>query len=249
MNTFAPYDKRYPADLIKNDCKRLALLLLTALTLTATAGAQDMSVDAILENLRASADSLSDASFLLAGQLVDLDGSAVDLEIAVRVITDLNLARAEFIQPDALADNFLIVDDEAVYNYLYLTNQVTILNASDPDALGGLIEAGDAELAVDFSTDLSELFDGWEAEVLGYDSSPVGNLYLLRFNNQDVITNVHYVEAQVVEDAWTPYRLVFYEENGEVLADLTFRDFERNPGLDPADLRFIPGDAEVFDER
>jgi outer membrane lipoprotein-sorting protein len=249
VNTFAPYDKRYPADLIKNDCKRLALLLLTALTLTATAGAQDMSVDAILENLRASADSLSDASFLLAGQLVDLDGSAVDLEIAVRVITDLNLARAEFIQPDALADNFLIVDDEAVYNYLYLTNQVTILNASDPDALGGLIEAGDAELAVDFSTDLSELFDGWEAEVLGYDSSPVGNLYLLRFNNQDVITNVHYVEAQVVEDAWTPYRLVFYEENGEVLADLTFRDFERNPGLDPADLRFIPGDAEVFDER
>lgn len=249
MNTFAPYDKRYPADLIKNGYKRLALLLLTALTLTATAGAQDMSVDAILENLRASADSLSDASFLLAGQLVDLDGSAVDLEIAVRVITDLNLARAEFIQPDALADNFLIVDDEAVYNYLYLTNQVTILNASDPDALGGLIEAGDAELAVDFSTDLSELFDGWEAEVLGYDSSPVGNLYLLRFNNQDVITNVHYVEAQVVEDAWTPYRLVFYEENGEVLADLIFRDFERNPGLDPADLRFIPGDAEVFDER
>lgn len=229
----------------------LVALLLSLLLLAPLASAQTLSAEEILENLRATAEATADLRFVLVGELQERDGSAIALELNIAAIPDLQLARAEFVQPDALADNIVIVDGEVVYNYLFLTNQVTILNASDPDALGGLIEvpAEDAGLDFDFSLDVSTLFEGWEVEVLGYEASPAGDVYRLRFTNLDLSAELGYVEAQIVDGEWVPHALTLFDQEGGLVADLFFRDLVRNPGLEPAALRALPADAEVFDER
>ena len=130
---------------------------------------------------------MQDASFLLTGSLYDADGTEIPLEIETQVMPVEEVGRAFFIQPDALADNFIVVDDDAVYNYLFLTNQVTVLDISDPDALGGLFPEAEArgpkkpQEEFDFSLNLDKLFLGWEMSVEGYSESPAGNVYDLRF--------------------------------------------------------------------
>lgn len=229
-----------------------ALTLLVALA--ALASAQDLTADEIMAELEASAESLQDATFTVTGKLIDTDGQVIDLEIETQIIPDEELVRGFIIQPDALADNFIIVDGDTVYNYLFLTNQVTILDTSDPDALGGLFPRAEAEVEeaqeeLNLSLNLERLFIGWEVEVMGYEESPVGNVYLLRFTNEETDANIAYVDAKVVDEAWYPYKLEFVTDEGETLAQLTFNDFVRDPGLDPEELRYIPPDAEIIDER
>lgn len=125
---------------------RRALQGALAALLVGAASAQDLSADEVLENLEARTQALQDASFLLTGTIFDADGQEIILEVETDFIPDEELVRAYFIQPDALADNFVIVDGDTVYNYLFVTNQVTILNANDPDALGGLLPEVEDEL-------------------------------------------------------------------------------------------------------
>jgi outer membrane lipoprotein-sorting protein len=225
------------------------LILFLALVASPLAAAQDLGSEEILENLRSTAEALTDVRFVLSGELQEGDGSVIALELEVAAIPDLQLARAEFVLPDALADNIVIVDGDAVYNYLFLTNQITILSADDPDALGDLIEVPSEGADLDLSFDVSALFEGWDVEVLGYEESPVGDVYNLRFSNQNLGAEVSHVEAQVVDGEWVPYRLTLFDIDGSILTTLVFTDLVKDPGLEPAALRALPADAEVFDER
>ncbi len=228
------------------------LLLLTATLLAALASlatAQDLSADDVLARMKERAETLRDASFLLTGNLIDPDGTEIALEIEVELVTEPQVARAYFIQPDALADNFIVLDGDAVYNYVFLTNQVTVFDANDPDALGGLLPAEQDGRALELTLDLDRLFAGWEVEVADYLDTPEGSAYLLRFRNGDPEAVVTSVEATVLDELWTPYQLVFYQSASSVLADLAFEHLALDQGLDPEDVAFIPDDAEVIDER
>jgi outer membrane lipoprotein-sorting protein len=232
---------------------RLLLALIAFFALAATQ-AQELSEEELLEQLQASAESLQDASFVLTGRLYDAGGGAIELEIEVQTIPGEELVRAYFIQPDALADNFVIVDGRAVYNYLFLTNQVTILPIDDPDALGGLfpdVQADIEEQAAefDFSLNLERLFQGWTMTIERYGETPLGNAYFLRFDNEEEGANIGYVLAQVLDEVWVPYRLDFILADGTPLAELVIEAFVRDQGLAASELRFIPPDAEVIDER
>ncbi len=224
-------------------------LAIFSLALSLNARAQNLSADEILENIAASAESLQDSSFTLDGQIIDFEGNALELEVEVQIIPGLELARVYFLQPDALADNFIVLDQQDVYNYLFLTNQVQIFNASDPDALGGLFPEADSGENLDISIDLSRMFEGWEVSVEGYENSPVGDVYLLRLVNQDQAADIGYINASIVDNDWRPYRLELIDAGGDIVAELVFNDFLRDQGLEPADLRFIPADAEIIDER
>ena len=230
----------------------LAKLALTLLTLFAFASvtAQDLSAEEILEQLEQRAQTTQDASALVTGSLYDADGTEINLEVDVQFIAEEQLTRAEFYQPDALADNFVVVDGDAVYNYLYVTNQVTILNASDPDALGSLFPEVEEEVEGSFNAtpDINRLFNGWEASVEGYGESPAGNAYTMRFDGVNE-GPVDHVNAVIIDGEWFPYSLEFVQSDGSVLADITFEDYTVDNGLDPEELRFIPPDAEVFDDR
>ena len=226
-------------------------MLVSLVLLAPLAFAQNLSADEILANLEARSDALQDVSFLLTGTLYDTDAQEIALEVESQFIPGEELAKAYFIQPDALADNFIVADGETVYNYLFVTNQVTILNASDPEALGGLLPEGQTEGNVNLTPDLGRLFgpDNWEATVESYEESENGPVYRLRFENLEENTSVAAVTATVLDTEWLPQTLNFLKENGEPLAELQFQDYAVDTGLDPAELRELPQDAERIDER
>jgi outer membrane lipoprotein-sorting protein len=242
-----------PHTLFVPSTSRRALLGALAALTVGTASAQELSADEVLANLEARTQALQDASFLLTGTIFDTDGQEILLEVEADFIPDEELLRAYFIQPDALADNFVILDGDTVYNYLFVTNQVTILNANDPDALGGLLPEVEEELegSVNLTPDLGRFFgsDSWEASVEGYEESPDGPVYRLRFDNLDEGANVAYVTATILDGEWLPQSLVIVQANGSPLAELFFEDYLLDSGLDPEELRFIPPDAERIDER
>ncbi len=213
--------------------------------------AQDLSQDEVLANLKERAASLHDAKFLLTGKLVDADGTEYPLEIDVQIIPEMNLARADFYQPDALADNFILVDGEKLYNYIFLTNQATLLNANDPDALGGLLggESDAGEKTFKLNLNLEEIFQGWDSSVMGYEESPEGNVYLIQFDNVEQNVVIHKVIGRVLDGKWIPYSLMFYGENDALLAELIFNNFETDLNPNPDDLRYLPDDVEIIDQR
>ena len=225
-------------------------LTLSLLFTFALASAQNLSAQEILDKLEAKAEATQDISALVTGSLFDSDGTEIKLEVDLQFVADEQLTRAEFYQPDALADNFVIIDGNAVYNYLYVTNQVTILNASDPDALGSLFPDLQDEVDQNFNAtpNINRLFNGWEATVEGYGESPAGNAYTMRFDGVND-GPVDHVNAVILDGEWLPYSLEFVQPDGNVLANLVFENYQVDSGLAPADLRFIPPDAEVFDDR
>lgn len=233
----------------------LALLLVGLAAAPALAqedAALDLDAEGVLERLQQRAEALQDASFLLTGRIVDPDGTEIPLEVEVAIIPEGRAASAYFLQPDALTDNQIVWDDEAVYNYVYLTNQVTVFDAGDPDALGGLLaqQASEADPSeFELSLDLAEVFDGYDVTLVETVETPVGPAYRLRFDNIDTEANIDHVVADVVAGAWYPYTVEFFQAAERPLATLVIEGFEADTGLDRADVTYLPDDAEVFDER
>ena len=245
-----PHAFRQPATLLNGLCLVLALM--------GYGSAQTLSADQVLANLQTSGETLQDASFTLTGSVTEQSSADTPLELNVQLIPEQKLIRADILQPAALADNFIVVDDQAFYNYLFVTNQVSVLNTNDPDALAGLFPDAQAQVEeageeFDFDLSLDSLSEGWDVALEGYGESPVGNVYTLRFTNQDETATVRYVNAEIVDGEgngnWYPYTLTFLNADSTSLASLAFENFKRDTGLDPADLRFIPRDAEIIDER
>ncbi len=229
----------------------VTLVPVTSVLLTPLARAQDLSADEVLANLEARSNALQDVSFLLTGTLYDTDAQEIALEVESQFIPGEELVKAYFLQPDALTDNFIVADGETVYNYLFVTNQVTILDASDPEALGGLLPEGQQGGAVNLTPDLGRLFssDSWKATVEGYEESDGGPVYRLRFDNLEPNANIDHVTTTILDIEWLPQTLTFAQENGSTLAELQFQDYAVDTGLDPAELRELPGDAERIDQR
>ncbi len=230
--------------------KHLPRLALALALLGGVAAAQDpLPVETVLENVTEAARGLQDASFLLTGKIVDVDGTEFPLEIEIRVMPGESLASAYIVQPDALADNEIVLDGGAVYSYSFLTHQVTIFDADDPDALGGMLPAGQDGATANLSLDLGEILAGYDAEFVDLQESPDGTVYQLRFSNRDRGAMILDVDALVLASDWLPRRLVFREEGGRVVAELNAEQLVTDQGLDPDDVRALPDDAEIIDNR
>lgn len=154
---------------------RKALFFATLLVpaLSSAAVAQDLSADEVLTKLEERSTSLTDAYFLLTGTVFDADTQEYALEVDVQFIPGEELARADIYQPDALADNFIIADGNTVYNYLFVTNQVTILNADDPQALGDLLPEGQG------AVNLTPTWAGFSSRTIGSRQSRVTRIRTL----------------------------------------------------------------------
>jgi outer membrane lipoprotein-sorting protein len=229
---------------------RRALLAL-ALLVSATAAAQaqnDADAQAVLDRVAATAEALQDATFLLTGRLIDADGTEIALELETQVVPGERAASVYVLQPDALADNIIVLDGDAVYNYTFLTHQVTIFDADDPDALGGLVGAGeDGEMNVTF--DLEALFGGYEASLGGRADTPHGPADVLRLDNLEEGARIAWVQATVPEATSLPHRLELHGPDDALLAELVFEDLRTDVGLTAEEVTYLPEDAEVIDER
>ncbi|HLV13459.1 MAG TPA: hypothetical protein VKY42_13505 [Trueperaceae bacterium] len=229
---------------------RLRALAAAAVLVAGAAGAQEpLPVDTVLDNVTAAARELRDAAFLLTGRVVDVDGTEFPLEIEVQVMPGEDLASAYIIQPDALADNQIVLDGAAVYSYSFLTHQVTIFDADDPDALGGMLPAGQDGATANLSLDLGQILAGYDATVVAVEEGDEGTVYVLNFQNRDREAMILDVDAWVLAADWLPRRLVFKEADGRVVAELNAEQLVIDQGLDPDDVRALPEDAEVIDNR
>jgi outer membrane lipoprotein-sorting protein len=223
---------------------RLTLLALVAALLAAPAHAQDRSVDAVLAALEASAAAIVDLEFVLEGELIDEAGQTFRLEVEVLAIPSEPAIGLYILQPDAIADNQIVVVGDEVRNYTFLTNQVSLFDTSDPDAFGGLIEPS-ADGSLPLSLDLAAVFAGWDATIEADD----GDTVTVRFVNRDPAAAMQTVLATVTTDTWDPVRLVFLRAGDALFADLRFVDWTRDQGLALEDVTYLPEDAEVLDRR
>ncbi len=226
-----------------------ALLALVALQGGRAQAQEALDVDTVLANVTDAARALEDAAFQLTGRLVNPDGTTVALELDILVMPPLSLASAYIIQPDALADNIVLLDGDAVYNYTFLTNQVMIFDADDPDALGGLLPTGEDGATANLDFDLGAIFEGYEASIVELFDGPFGPTYRLHFTNKDPEATILDVEAEVPTADWLPRKLVFMQADGHVLAELNAEALETNVGMSPEQVRELPDDAEVIDNR
>ncbi len=239
-----------PRRLHRTTAPRLLACLALMVWFGPPASAQAPDVDTVLENIKTAADALQDASFTITGRLVDADGTEIPLEVEIQLIPSQQLAGAYIVQPDALADNQIVLDGDVVKNYTFLTNQVTLFDANDPDALGGLLPAGEGgQGSPQISFDIGAIFAGYDAAIADVASADNGNVFTLDFRNKDAAATIATVEALVPASDWLPRSLIFRKSDSSVLAELHADDMRIDQGLDPAEVGYLPQDAEIIDNR
>ena len=227
----------------------LATALFIALPGVAAAQVAALDVDTVLDNIAQAATDLQDAAFLLTGKLVDADSTEIALEVDMMIVPGDSVASAYIILPVALADNQIVLDGPAVYSYTFLTHQVTIFDSTDPDALGGLLPAGEDGASAQISFDLGKVFEGYTATITDVSETDGGQLYTISFSNLDPDALILDVVATVPSSDWLPRSLVFLEADGRVLAELHAENLVIDQGLDVDMVRQLPDDAEVIDNR
>ena len=219
-------------------------LLLAVAAFAPIAEAQERTVDDVLAELEASAAAIVDLEFILEGELIDEAGQTFRLEVEVLALPAEPAIGLYILQPDAIADNQIVVVGDEVRSYTFLTNQVSLFDASDPDAFGGLLEPS-ADGSLPLSLDLAAVFAGWDAAIEADDGATV----TVRFTNRDPAAAMQTVLATVTSDTWDPVQLVFFRAGDALFADLRFVAWTRDQGLSIDDVTYLPEDAEVLDRR
>lgn len=227
--------------------RRTAAALLLAGMLPAATLAQQPAAPEVLQALQDTLNDTADVSFLATGELHAADGTRYQLEIEVEALPQEQLLRLFILQPDALADNFIIVTPDDLYNYNYLTNQIVVYDSGDPQAYGPL--AGDADASFELTLDLGELFAGWDALVTGEVETPDGPAWQLELSNVDVTANITAATLLVLQDSSFPQQVTVITGTGEPLVHIEVSHVEFNTGLTADDLLWYPPDAELIDER
>ncbi|CAN5831305.1 outer membrane lipoprotein carrier protein LolA [soil metagenome] len=230
----------------------LALMVCAAATtsvlvlMASTVQAEGLDASQVLRAIEERTGALNDLTFLLEGEIRDEAGQRIAVEIEVMAMPNLPAASLYIIQPDALADNQVVIDADEIRNYTFLTNQVSVFHADDPDALGGLFpEAAGAT----FDLDVGRVFQGWDVSIVSVEAGPDGEVYELRFDNLAAEAPIDHVLASIDADTWLPFRLVFFRDGDQLFADLRFVDMVVDQGLTRAEVTFLPDDAEVIDRR
>lgn len=218
-------------------------LLAIGLTLVASVAlAQTPSATDIIAKLETTQKSLKDYRARVAGSAEQGD-QKLKLEMDVQAIPPLDLVRVKFNAPDSLADNFIIVDKNTVYNYLFLTNQVTITKLNTAN-VGGF--------NFNFSQ-FSSFGESFPKDKINFkpvttESTPDGKAYVLdatpKPGSKLEFTRV---KIWVLDGAWRPQHIQYFDDQGlNPIADITVTKWEPNVGLKAADLRKLPKDAEII---
>jgi outer membrane lipoprotein-sorting protein len=204
--------------------------------------AQSPSALDILGKLESTQKTIKDYRARVAGTAEQGD-QKLKLEMDVQAIPSANLVRVKFNAPDSLADNFIIVDKNTVYNYLFLTNQVTITKLNNAN-VGGF--------NFNFSQ-FSSFSDSFPKDKVSFkpvttETTPDGKAYVLDATPIKG-SNLEFsrVKVWVLDGSWRPQRIQYFDDKGiNPIADITVSKWEQNVGLKAADLKKLPKDAEII---
>ena len=222
---------------------KLKFLLATAsLAFLSLSLAQGVTADSILKNLEATQKGTKDFSAKVSGS-TEQNSSKTKFEVTIAGITAAKLTRVDFLAPDALADNFLIIDNQNTYNYQFITNQVTIQKNTDMTAVSGF------NLNFNQLNDLQTTFprDQVDFKPITSETTPAGKAYILDATPKKT-SNVDFdrLKVWVLENGWRVYRTQSFDAKGVLQFDITISDWKVNSGLKASELCKIPKDAEII---
>ncbi len=180
---------------------------------------------------------------LVEGELRTPSGEVTSTKMRVLALPSEGVVRVEFLAPGSVADNFVVITPEKVYNYLFLTNQLVVYPRERARIEGLGIQLGRIG-------ELDRL--GGEAglrwRLAGEEATDAGPAYRLVGEPEDPEeAGFARVELWVLKDPPRPLRYRVVGVGGEVLADLVWKEFERAQ-LSRAALLDYPPDAEVIEK-
>lgn len=213
-------------------------VLFTVLLMGSAAMAQ--TADDIIAKVQANQKNIKDVTIRVVGK-AELDSGAQSIDLDIQNIPGLNLTRISFNAPDALADNVVIVDKNTVYNYLFLTNQVTVQSAKKARLEGFSF---DFTRFADFSTELSK--DKFVLKLIDTDTDKNGKVYVIEATPREQDLGFTKTRVTISENGWRPLKMQALDSKGKVLADLNFTTWKTNSGLKASALRSLPKDAQVI---
>ena len=218
------------------------LLALTTLSLIPLALAQGVTADNILKNLDTTQKNTKDFSAKVSGSAEQND-SKTKFEVKIAGITASKLTRVDFLAPDALADNFLIIDNQNAYNYQFITNQVTIQRNANASEVGGF------NLNFNALNDLQTTFPSNQVDFkpITSETTPAGKAYILDATpKKGAKLEFDRLKVWVLESGWRVYRTQAFDAKGVLQFDVTISDWKVNAGLKASELCKIPKDAEII---
>lgn len=226
--------------------KTFALAALVASLLSSLALAEDPGP--LLERVRERLSTLADASFLLRGTWTTIDGARIAVELDVRTMPGEEAISVYVLQPDALADDMVVLQGDDLFVYSFLINQVTIYDADDPSALSGLL--GQTVNPFDAMTDLAPLLEAYDAtvEVSGA-AGPYGPSSTIVLIARDGGATFPRVQVGVAETLSVPYALDIFDRDDRRVGTFALEELVLDQGLTLEDVTYLPGDADVLDER
>ena len=223
----------------------IAVIALAAAGLSWLARAQSSpTVRQLLAHVERAQAGWRDVRAVVAGTITGADGSNTDLELEIQAIPAERLTRILFLRPDGLADNYTVIDNDTVYNYLALTNQVVIQTVEQAAREQG-------GQAFDLS-DLQALVPEhrFERSLAGAENTPAGRAFRIEARALNpAAEGLGKIIVWILDQSWRPHRVQLLDERGGTLADITVRAWRTGVGLQPARLRTFPADAQFSDQR
>ena len=213
---------------------RRALALLALLSLPAVA----LSAEALFDQVAQALDQ-SPWEARLQGRIVAPTGDAQEADLIIKSLPAEQIVRIEFQKPDAMADNYVVITPEKVYNYLFLTNQVVVYPREkarieglgfDLSRMGDLRKLGEEGQVV------------WDApREVTYKNRPAWHV-VGRAPDPDA-SGFARLEVWIDRKEKRPLRTVFYDAEGNPLSDLAWTAF-KTVSFAKDDLVTFPPDAE-----
>jgi len=180
----------------------------------------------------------------LVGEMVGPGGDLQAADMTLTAVPAAKTIRIDFVKPDALADNYVVITPEKVYNYLFLTNQVVVY-PRDRARIEGL--------GLDLSRigDLSQLGADDEVAWGEPETASLSGQAAWRVTGRAAdpeTAGFARIEVWISQKPLRPLRTVFYSSGGDSLSDLWWKSFEHlNIGKD--DLLDFPPDAEWIEKK
>jgi len=192
----------------------------------------------IVAKVDAAQRAAKDISFKVTGT-ANLESGAQKFDMDLSMIPAQNLVRVNFNAPDALADNVIISDGKKVYNYLYLTNQVTVQDVSKTTSAAGF-NVNFAQFA-----DASQyLTSRYTVKIVDTATQGGAKVFVLEATPKDGGNDRNRV--WITDQGWRPVRVQSVNSAGRVVADLSISNYKTNSGLTATKLKALPKDAEVI---
>jgi outer membrane lipoprotein-sorting protein len=209
-------------------------------SLATLALAQSLSASEVLTKLETVQKSLKDYKAKAVGIISD-DTQKIKLDLDVQAIPALKLTRLTFNAPDTLADNVSIIDNDNFYNYLFLTNQVTITKIGKAQ-VGG-VSFGNIGSFGDLQSSIPK--EKLDFKPVTMEDTPNGKAYVIDATPKKGIDLAFgRVKIWALEKSFNLYHVQYFNEKGAMQADLTIPEFKSNVGLKAKDLCKLPSDVE-----